>query len=74
MNGFVLYKPVLTFRCFKSFEEALTQYDIMLDIMVNPWSGLINWYNTLRNALLHDRHELGAWISVSNIRQYDQNL
>ena len=73
-NGFVLYKPVLTLRCFKSYEEALTQSDIMLDIMVNPWSGLINWYNTLRNALLDDRHELGGPafpIFVNMIRIFD---
>ena len=75
MNGFVLYKPILTLRCLKSFEEALTQSDIMLDITINPWSGSINWYNTFRNALLHDRHELGgpAFPKIVNIiRIFDE--
>ena len=69
MNGFVLYKPILTLRCLKSFEEVLTQSDIMLDITINPWSGSINWYNMFRNALLHDRHELGgpAFPKIVNI-------
>lgn len=60
VNGFVLYKPVMTLGCLKSFVEALAQSDIMLDITVNPWSGLINRYNAFRNALMHDGHEVGG--------------
>ena len=59
-NSFVLYKPVLTLGCLKSFVEALTQSDIMLDVTVNPWGGSINRYNAFRNALLHDGHEVGG--------------
>ena len=59
-NSFVLYKPVLTLGSLKSFVEVLTQSDIMLDVTVNPWGGSINRYNAFRNALLHDRHEMGG--------------
>ena len=59
-NSFVLYKPVLTLGCLKSFVKVLTQSDIMLDITIDPNNGSINGYNTFGNALLHDGHEVGG--------------
>ena len=59
-NCFVLSKPILTFGHLKSFEKALPQPDVVLDISVNPGSGPINRNSTLGNAFMHHRHEVSV--------------